>query len=122
MFQQDDMKRQAKDTIHFLSKTLLKKKPEPYQIPAAGEPFTTVDFLYEEMDRHLRNGEINEAENILFDRAEPGNLQYLSLALSFYAQINDLAYDYLISRNYTPEEIKEGLDDIADMFGVVLPN
>lgn len=122
MFQQDDMKRQAKDSIHFLSKTLLKKKPADYQLPAAGEPFSTVDFLYEDMDRHLRNGEINEAENLLFDRAEPGNLQYLSLALDFYARINDLAPDYLISRNYTPEEIKEGLDDIAEMFGVSLPN
>lgn len=122
MFQQDYVKRQIENCIHFLTKTLLKKDLVNYQLPPQGEPFSTVDCLYEDIDRHLRNGEINEAENLLFDRAEPGNLQYLQLALDFYAQLKDMEPDYLISCQYTPEEIQEGLEDIAQMFGVVLPN
>lgn len=121
MYQLDSVKRLAEDNIAFLTKTLLKKKRKPYQLPPSGQPYSTVDFLYEDVERHLRNGEINEAENVLFERAEPGNLQFLHLALDFYSQLNNMEHGELISVNYLPEEILEGLEDLAEMFGTILP-
>lgn len=122
MFHIDSIKRQADNNIHFLAKTLLKKDLAPYRLPPAGQPYSTVDCLYEDLDRHLRNNEINEAENLLFDRAEPGSLAFLHLALDFYSQLNNMPQADLIAVNYTPEEILEGLDDLANLFDMILPN
>ncbi len=121
MFKHDNTKRQIQNELQFLSRTMFKKDLVKYQLPPDGAPYGPTDTLYEELDRLTRNGEINQAENLLFDKIDPNNTKYLELAIDFFAQLDAMEDDYLISHNYTREEIEEGLQDIASMYGLVMP-
>ena len=66
----------------------------------------------------LSNRRFNEAENLLFESVEPGNLQHLAIALDFYARLSALDDEVLVAGGFSREETYQGLQDIARLFGV----
>ncbi|AMP20473.1 hypothetical protein AZF37_04185 [endosymbiont 'TC1' of Trimyema compressum] len=57
----------------------------------------------------INSGEINEAENILFDKIyRISSESNLKAALFFYTELLKLPPEYLKKCNYTIEEIEEG--------------
>ena len=66
---------------------------------------------------HVYAGKINEAENLLYEEMVPGDMEYLEMALAFYAYLNCFEDDVLHRYHYTRDEIKEGMEDFLDRYG-----
>ncbi|HML45163.1 MAG TPA: DUF6483 family protein [Clostridia bacterium] len=66
----------------------------------------------------LSEQKFNEAENLLFESVESGNLRHLAIALDFYARLSALSDSVLTSHSFSREETYQGLQDIARRFGV----
>ena len=86
----------------------------------------TVDFeqeLKETSDPYRRllmladAGKINEAENMLYERLENGQIEDLKLALAFYDHLNDYTEEFLDKADFSREEIKSGLVSVLKMYG-----
>ena len=61
-------------------------------------------------------GKINEAENGLYDSVT--DINSLKVALLFYSYLNDKTDDFLEANNFSRDEIKLGLENVAESFGV----
>ena len=65
----------------------------------------------------LAQGNINDAENYLFEILKPEDRSNLKLGLWFYDQINGWDDDQLEASDYSRDEIKDGIHRVAKMFG-----
>lgn len=65
----------------------------------------------------IGNGEINEAENRLYEFLDEGNMDHLELALRFYDKLNELDDEALKRAGFSRDEIKEGLIRAARIYG-----
>lgn len=64
------------------------------------------------------DGKINEAENKLYDLTSDTDVNYLEIALLFYSYLNDKTDDFLEANDFSRDEIKSGLENVADSFGL----
>lgn len=63
-------------------------------------------------------GEINRAENDLYDIMETRGNAGLMIALSFYSYLNELPEEFLVQNQFSREEIKMGLEHVAVCYGL----
>ena len=118
MYQQDWILRQIESIIHLIAKLLFKEDVITYEIMNETDP-TDTDELYLELVHLLSHLNINEAENRLFERIETGDLTYLRIAVDFYSRVNMLSDAQLEEHDFSREEIKAGLEDLARMFNIL---
>ncbi len=64
---------------------------------------------YEALMRMVDAGEINEAENILTDQLEPGDPEYLQIALMFYDRLNQESDEFLENHDFSKQEVLDGV-------------
>ena len=85
------------------------------------EEKATVETLLNMVD----DGEINEAENRIYEIVDTGNKAGLEMVLLFYSYLNDKSDDFLTENNFSRKEIQDdlkyilsryGLDSMAEMF------
>lgn len=62
-------------------------------------------------------GEINEAENILYEEIEEGNLEYLKMAVLFYEHLNKMSNEYLEKCDYSRQEVADGMKQMMKRYG-----
>ncbi len=74
--------------------------------------------ITEELLEMIDAGEINEAENKLYDLFSQSNVNSLEVALVFYSYLNDKPDDFLEENAFSRDEIKLGLENAADEFGL----
>ena len=84
------------------------------QLLKESEEKETLDNLCDLVDA----GKISEAENMIYDLTETGEMAKLEIALLFYYYLNDKDDDFLESNNFSREELKNGLTDIASRYGL----
>ncbi len=66
----------------------------------------------------IDNGLVNEAENELYEITLDGDRIHLKTALIFYYHLAEKDEDFLLQHGYTQEEIKEGVEDLIERYGV----
>lgn len=121
IYKQDYIMRIINDLVRFLAKIFFNKDTVTYQLPDE-ENYTQTDYLHKQLLSMIRQGKINEAENLLFQYLDPDDKKYLELALDFYERLNSLDDSFLEKSNFSREEIEQGLRAIAKEFGIsVLP-
>ncbi|EFI41794.1 MULTISPECIES: DUF6483 family protein [Peptoniphilus] len=76
------------------------------------------DLVYEKLINLINNGKINEAEDYLFDSINLSDMKFLKIGLLFYKRLNEYDNDELKKFDFTRREIKSGLEDILDEYGV----
>lgn len=116
MFEQDYIMRLIKEIVRMIVKILFNIDTEK----------PTEELLNEaekrkELDKLLalvENGNINEAENILYEMSSDRSMEDLKLALIFYSYLNDKSDDFLEKNNFSREEIEDGLKDIISIYGL----
>ena len=59
---------------------------------------------------------INEAENLLFEKINLTNIEDFKLALLFYQYVNEKDNEFLEKSNYSREEIEQGIKDISKKY------
>jgi len=117
MYQQDWISRQIQTLVHFIARVIFKKDNIEYRI---FDPYdlTEADRLYYEIGRLTEEFKICEAENLLFEKIDAHDDNYLKLAVDFYQKVNALSDKELKDADFSRDEIQSGLVDIMRMFGL----
>ena len=119
MVTKDWYMRQVEMMIRFIAKVVFHKETIEYSIPDLLNK-TVYDLLHEQLLELIKEGNIDRAENLLFDRLEEGNLSCFHVAVDFYLRLNQLSDDELDTLGFAREEIDSGLKDAAKVYGAEL--
>lgn len=119
MLTQDWMMRQIEGMARSIAYLVFKKESTSY-VPTGAEEDTQVEELYRRMLEKVNAGDINAAENLLYEGADLEDLRYLEVAVDFYARLNDLSDAQLKAGGFERDEIQEGLKDLSEQYGVSL--
>ena len=116
MFEQDYVMRLIKEMVRAILKLLFNIDTESptVELLEDKEEKETLENLLDMID----NGKINEAENSLYDLTSDTDMNSLEIALLFYSYLNDKTDDFLEANDFSRDEIKSGLENIADSFGL----
>lgn len=116
MFEQDYVMRLIRQMVRAILKMLFHidtDSPTEELLKESEEKETLVTLL-DLVDK----GSINEAENNLSDLTSDGSMSGLKIALLFYSYLNDKTDDFLEKNDFSREEIKLGLKDVALRYGL----
>ena len=116
MFEQDYVMRLIKEMVRAILKLLFSIDTESptVELLENKEEQETLENLLDMVDA----GEINEAENRLYDLTSNTDVNSLEIALLFYSYLNDKTDDFLEVNDFSRDEIKLGLENVADNFGL----
>ena len=113
-FEQDYVMRLIKQVIHALIGVLLNKKTTLEHEMLVNLQQNSGDDYLQRLTILADQGEICEAENMLLDALEGGTHETCLAALLFYEHINEFDDDFLEEHNFSRNEIRQGVIDIAD--------
>ena len=116
MFEQDYVMRLIKEMVRAILKLLFHIDTESptVELLENKEEKKTLENLLDMID----DGKIDEAENRLYDLPSDTDVNSLKIALLFYSYLNDKTDDFLEANNFSREEIKLGLENVVDSFGL----
>ena len=113
-FEQDYVMRLIKQVIHVLIGMLLNKKTTLEHEMLVNLQQNSGDDYLQRLTILADQGKICEAENMLLDALEGGTHETCLAALLFYEHINEFDDDFLEEHNFSRNEIRQGVIDIAD--------
>lgn len=116
-YENDMIMRQVRDMARMLAKILFGKDTPTYEVEQT-ELQTSSDDLYTRLTAMVKQGKINQAENMLYDELERDEEGALEVALGFYDYLNELPSEFLAMHDYSREEINEGIKALADRKGL----
>ena len=116
MFEQDYVMRLIKEMVRAILKLLFNIDTElaTVELLENKEEKETLKNLFDMID----DGKINEAENRLYDLTSDTDMNSLEIALLFYSYLNDKTDDFLEENDFSRDEIKLGLENVTDSFGL----
>ena len=113
----DFLMRQISDLSRFLAKALFLKSTKSVELFDEEGNLLESGLLLRRLKTMIGEGEINEAEDLLFEKLEEsGAPEYENVALLFYEELQKLDDETLKQANYSREEILEGLEAIQKKF------
>lgn len=120
MFENDYILKQIEMSTKFLAKLIFGKESPEYKLQydeiANAKP---IDLLYLTLRRMIDEGEINEAENLLYENIErEARAEYLEIAIDFYDRLSKLSADRLDECDFSRAEIFEGLENVKRIYGI----
>ena len=116
MFEQDYIMRYIKEMIRVLLKLVFHIDTDAPVIDLLEDKKDkqTLDLLLNLIDEGL----IDNAENKIYEIIGDGNKQNLKIAILFYSYLNDKSDKFLEEHNFSRDEIKLGLQDVMERYGV----
>ncbi len=116
MFEQDYIIRLIKEMIRAILKLLFHMDTDNpnKDLLEEKESRDTLEKLLDMVD----NGDINEAENQIYDMTSDDNMANLEVALLFYSYLNDKEDDFLQKNDFSRDEIKSGLKELISRYGL----
>ena len=114
--------RVIRDMVRFISTMAFGRTDLMVDIDAANKaesgsvPPSTL--VYADMLKLLEQGDINGAEDMLYEKLDTSDSGYLEAGLAFYHKLTDISDDELEAQNYSREEIMDGLRELSDRFGI----
>lgn len=116
MFEQDYVMRLIAEIIRTILKLLfnIDTASPTVELLENKEEKETLENLLDMVD----TGKINEAENKLYDLISDTDMNSLEVALLFYSYLNDKTDDFLEASEFSRDEIKLGIENVADIFGL----
>ena len=115
---QDFVLRRLEDQGRFLARLILGKEEAKYELPEYEAIDNEVDRLYRKILSLADAGEINEAENILLGDLSENTPGYGIMVADFYQHLDEFEDDFLEEHDYSREEILEGLESLAEEYGL----
>lgn len=115
-YEKDYIMRLIKQIIQVLMEVIFNKDLSTYEMPSENEDLKG-DSLLARVIALADRGDINNAENILLGEVESGSQEVYGTAILFYDHLNNYDDDFLIQHDFSREEIKQGLRDIAKSMG-----
>ena len=112
MLETDYVMRTIQDMARAIAKILFGKDTYAYDFEDF-ENHTDTDLMYLMLDRMIREGKINQAENILLEKFDPANEKYREMAVDFYGKLNEFGDEFLEANGYSRIEIGDGLKYVS---------
>ena len=117
MFKQDYIMNQIRNLAKLLVKMVLNK--ETVTVELRDETSATgQEQLLQTFCRMVEQGQINEAENLLYEELDFEDLEQYEIALAFYLHVNELEDTFLEMHDYSRAEIRDGICDVSKKFGI----
>lgn len=116
MFEQDYIIRLIKEMIRVILKLIFRidtNNPNKNLLEDK-ESQATLEKLLDMID----NGNINEAENQIYDMTSDNNMANLEVALLFYSYLNDKDDEFLQKNDFCRDEIKSGIKELVSRYGL----
>lgn len=123
MFENDYIMKQIELSAKFLAKLIFGKESPEYklQYEETGNE-TPADLLHLTLRRMVADGQINEAENLLYEQIEKEQTaDNLEVAIDFYDSLSRLDEETLDECDFSRIEILEGLENIKRIYGIETP-
>ena len=117
-YQDDYVMRTISDLVRAIARLALGKNDIDYELPDTEDKYTSLDSIYRKLKDMADAGDMNGAENTLYEELDTSNMEYLEMALTFYMYLNQFKDDVLYTANYSREEIVEGINNISAEFGI----
>ena len=117
-YQDDYVMRTISDLVRAIARLALWKNEINYALPDTEDKYSDTDRIYRKLRDLVDAGEINEAENQLYENLDENDTEHLEMALTFYMYLNQLDDDTLFMANYSREEIVEGINSVSASFGI----
>lgn len=117
MFEQDYIIRIIKEMVRAVLKLLLNidtENPTAELLEEDEEEQNIFNNLLDMVDE----GQIDRAENIVYEMTLHGDKTNLKVALLFYSYLNDQEDKFLQEHNFSREEISTGISDLASRYGL----
>ena len=114
MFEQDYIIRLIKEMIRAILKLLFNIDTDN-PIKDLLEDKESQDTLEKLLDM-VDHGNINEAENQIYDITSDNNMANLEVALLFYSYLNDKNDEFLQKHGFCRDEIKSGVKELASRY------
>lgn len=114
MFEQDYIIRLIKEMIRAILKLILRIDTDN-PIKDLLEDKESQDTLEKLLDM-IDNGNINEAENQIYDMTSDNNMTNLEVALIFYSYLNDKDDEFLQRNDFCRDEIKSGIKELLTRY------
>lgn len=119
MLTEDYIVRMIRDMGQMLARVLGSQAWEPDRCAEVWEAAAgDCPPLLEELKALCGLGEINRAENLLFEELDFSDESTFPIALGFYEHLNHFSDKELEAWDYSREEIFDGLRDCAEQYGV----
>lgn len=117
MFEQDYIIRLIKEMIRAILKLLFNIDTDnPIEdLLKDNEIQNTLESLLDMVD----DGNINEAENQIYDMTSDNSMANLKVALLFYSYLNDKDDEFLQKHGFCRDEIKTGVKELASRYGLM---
>lgn len=115
-FEKDYIMRLVREMVRMLLKLLFNVDVERDMEEVIKEAESEEDL--KELITMLDDGYINEAENELYELIGEGDRAYLKTALMFYYHLATKDESFLISHGYTMQEVKEGVDNLVEIYKI----
>ena len=116
-YEQDWLGKQIQMLVRFVARVVFGKDTAEYKY-LIEESMSGTDTLHITLVQLIKQGEICRAENLLFENLDSGNKRHLALALDFYSRLNELDEDVLLADNFSRSEIRDGIRNVMEMFGL----
>ncbi|MBL4936526.1 hypothetical protein JK636_12235 [Clostridium sp. YIM B02515] len=120
MFENDYIMKLIKSALNGIVSFIKKKSGIEDNIDEeSGNVIIAEDQLLEMMiKRYVSDGEINKAENALFEAMQTRKSpRLLELALNFYDEISKWSEEKLSNCNFSRMEILQGLNEVKQLYG-----
>ena len=114
----DWLKRQIEIIAAMLAYILAQKKNSIRSVEEAQAVPSGENELYLLLSTLVRQGNLCQAEDLLFEALEEPGQMVLDAALRFYQDLNALSDETLETQGFSREEILEGLQHVCDIFGI----
>lgn len=116
MLQDDYILRQIREMVHAVMKMLFQVNATELT-PEVIEDKTARQTLIDLTDL-VESGNIDEAENQLYEMTCDGDRQNLEIGLLFYYHLNSKDDEFLEANNFSREEIMTGIQDLAERYNL----
>lgn len=116
-FEQDYIMRMIKQMVAALMSVILGKEYKMVELPLEDQ-YQSSEGMLRELLTMVNDGQINEAENLLYESFDQNSKKDVENAILFYSYLNELDNDYLEKCNYSREEIELGIKEIARRGGM----
>lgn len=116
MFEQDYIMRLIRELIRAILKLCFNidtEAPGPDLLESEEEQ-NLLNNLFDKIDK----GNINDAENELFELTSNDDGQTLKIALLFYSYLNDKDDAFLEEHHFSREEIQQGVRDLVSLYNI----
>ncbi len=123
MFENDYIMKQIELMTNFLAKLIFGKESPEYKLKYDLQGSASdEELLYLRLVKMIDDGEINEAENLLFENIErEPRAEYLEIAIDFYDRLGRLDNKALDDADFSRAEVLEGLENVKKLYGIETP-